>query len=95
MKINLKEFFKPTIAKIILFVIVFGAFVPFIYYDTGIRCIQAPCPAGATGSLLTYFLFSYNFYIYNILYINLLIGLFLSYIVSSALISLIKKLNSN
>ena len=94
---NLKEFFKPTISKIIVFVILFVIFAPFIYYDTGIRCIMDPCPAGAIGSLLMYFLFSYNLQIYinGVLYINLIIGLIISYLFSCALISLIKKFRKN
>ncbi len=88
---NIKKFFKPTPAKIIFSILLFIIFTPFIYYDTGIRCVTTPCPAGATGSLLMYFLFSYNLHIYDILYMNLVIGLFISYIISSALISLIKK----
>ncbi len=91
---NWKEFFKPTLSKMIVLAIIFAVFVPFIHYDTGIRCIQAPCPAGATGSLLVYVLFSHNLYIYTggVLYINLIIGLFVSYLVSCILILIVNKL---
>ena len=85
-----KEFFKPTLTKIIVSVIIVIVFVPFIHYDTGIRCIQAPCLAGATGSLLMYLLFSPNLYIYTggILFTNLIIGLFVSYLLSCTLVTI-------
>lgn len=91
---DLKEFFKPTITKIIVFAIIFIVFVPFVHYDTGIRCIQAPCPSGATGSLLMYFLFSHNLYIYSggVLYMNLISGLLVSYLLSGTLILIVNKL---
>jgi|SRR3989344_2369872 len=90
---NLKEFFKPTIAKIIVFIILFISFAPFISYDTGIRCVTIPCPSSATGSLIQYLLFSYDFYIYfPILYTNLIMGIIISYLISCALVSIIKKL---
>lgn len=88
------KFFKPTIWKIVIFVIIFIVFVPFIHYDTGIRCEQAPCPAGTTGSLLKYILYSHDFYIYSggILYINLIIGLIISYLISCIIVTLYNKI---
>jgi hypothetical protein len=43
--------------------------VPFITYDTGIRCITAPCEgATKTGGLIEFFTKSYNFNAYIIHY---------------------------
>ena len=90
---NLREFFKPTIAKTIIFIILFISFAPFVPYDTGIRCITTPCPSSTIGSLIQYLLFSYDFYIYfPILYTNLIMGIIISYLISCALISIIKKI---
>ena len=36
-----KEFLRPTLAKLVLFVILFSVFVPFLYYDNG--CIMRIC----------------------------------------------------
>ena len=42
-----------------------SAFVPFITYDTGIRCITAPCEgAVAKGGLIEFLLKSHNFSAY-------------------------------
>ena len=38
---NWKEFLKPTLAKLMLFLILFSIFVPFLYYDNG--CIYRVC----------------------------------------------------
>ena len=88
---NWKEFFKPTLKKIILTLVLFILFVPFIYYDTGIRCITYPCPSQAVGSIIGWLLSSYNFDIYSISFTNLILGLILSYLVSSTLIYIYNK----
>ena len=87
------NFFRPTIPKVIVLIILAVAFVPFINYDTGIRCITTPCPSSASGSILMYLLFSYNFNIYTggINYIILVIGLIISYLASCIIIFLFKK----
>ena len=43
--LGMKEFFKPTRLKIILTLVALLAAIPFIGYDTGIRCITTPCPS--------------------------------------------------
>ncbi|MEK6906479.1 MAG: hypothetical protein AABW81_02565 [Nanoarchaeota archaeon] len=88
---NLKKFLKPTKWKILTFVIISLLFIPFINYDNGIRCIKAPCPADTTGSVIMYLLLSDNFHVYKILYINLAVGLIISYLLSCMIVSLIKK----
>ena len=88
---NWKEFLKPNSVKIIILTILSVVFVPFINYDTGIRCIQAPCSAAFTGSFLMYLLFSHNFYVYYFSYVNLILGLIVSYLISCLIIFLINK----
>ena len=41
---NWKAFFEPTLQKLVLFVILFSLFVPFLYYDNG--CINKMCSKG-------------------------------------------------
>lgn len=89
---SLITFLKPTITKIIVAILILVIFVPFIHYDTGIRCIQAPCPAGADGSIAMWLIFSHNFYVYSVSYVNLIIGVFLSYLVSCLVIFGIDKI---
>ncbi|MBU0471791.1 MAG: hypothetical protein KKF89_06170, partial [Nanoarchaeota archaeon] len=86
-----KEFFKPTKIKILTSIIILILFVPFINYDNGIRCIKAPCPADTTGSITSWLISSYNHNIYQIQYINLLLGIIISYLVSCLIIYLVKK----
>lgn len=82
---------KPSLPKIIIFIIVFVIFVPFIE-PHGIYCIKAPCPQPGTQSLLTQFLFLKN-PIVGISYINLFIGLIASYVVSCLIIFVVNKFN--
>ncbi len=81
-KFDLKEFLRPTLWKIIIFIIIFVIFVPFIYLDTGIRCIQAPCPSGKIGSILFYLLQSKKLHLDGLYYFGLIIGLIVSYLLS-------------
>lgn len=87
------NFLNPTTKKVVLAIILAISFVPFIYYDTGIRCITTPCPAGKLGSLVSYALFSYHWNIYDsgIKYPNLIIGLIISYIIAALIIHNYKK----
>jgi hypothetical protein len=41
------EFLRPSPRKIALFAAVSLAFIPFMEYDNGIRCIRAPCPSSS------------------------------------------------
>lgn len=89
---NFKEFFRPTIGKIILFLIISIIFVPFIRYDNGIRCFTFPCPADSTGSVPMWISAKrYAGHIYNLNYFYLTIGLAISYLISGAAISLSKR----
>ena len=82
-----KEFFKPTIGKIVLFLILLIVFVPFISFDNGMRCITAPCPSVTTGSLLMWYGLKFGS-IYELHYLYLVIGLIVSYLVSAIIVSL-------
>ena len=88
---NIQSFLKPTIAKISVAVLILIIFVPFINYDTGIRCITTPCPANADGSIAMW-LFSYHSYIYSIYYVNLIVGIILSYLISCLIVFIISKI---
>ena len=90
--INLKDFFKQTIAKIISSIIIFAIIVPFIVYDNGIRCIKTPCLNESVGSIVMWLVFSSNFTIYSLKYNYLIIGVILSYLVSCLLILTLNKI---
>jgi len=90
---SVNEFFKPTLSKLIITIMLVLLFVPFINYDNGIRCFTVPCPSDTTGSLAKY-VFLDNPYIYYISYTNLIIGIILSYLASCLIIYLYKKLKN-
>ena len=85
---NWKTIIKLIALIIIIAALIFTVFVPFIYYDTGIRCIKAPCPSGANGSILTWLISSHGYYVYYINYLNLVSGIILSFL-ASCIIALI------
>lgn len=77
------SFFNPTVKKIVVAAVIFALFVPFISYDTGARCIRAPCyVAEAAGSIVTWLIFSYDFRIYSLSYAMIIVGLIASYSIS-------------
>jgi hypothetical protein len=86
------EYIKPTKRKIILFLLIFVVLVPFIQYDTGIRCIQAPCPAADVGSVFKFVKNSKGFV--EIEYINFSVGLVISYLAACGLIFMHKNLRN-
>ena len=92
---DMKEFLAPTPFKLALAVLLFALFVPFITYDTGIRCIRAPCPSAATNSVLVYAYYSLIVFphtsIYALNFQMLAIGLALSYPASCFLFFLAQK----
>lgn len=90
---NAISFFKPTIAKIIVAVLIFAMSVPFIHYDTGIKCIAAPCLEASTGgSIFVWLVSSYGSSIYWISYVSLIIGIIMSYLVACMIIFAINKI---
>lgn len=90
MKVTL--FLKPTVAKIVLATLIFVLFVPFIRYDTGIRCFQAPCPSGTYGSVVMWLVKSAHFYIYRISLTIVGAGTVLSYLFSCGTVYIIDKI---
>ncbi len=88
---NIKEFFKPTLAKIIIALVLVILFVPFINYDTGIRCITTPCDSDANGSILQYLINAPFDHIFNIHWLVLIGGLILSYLIACMIILGYKK----
>jgi|APSaa5957512622_1039677.scaffolds.fasta_scaffold00914_5 hypothetical protein len=86
-KNNFIEFIKPTWKKLIIFLLISLIFIPFIEYDNRTRCIVEPCNSSTTGSVLMFLLFSNGLYVYlgGILYLNLLIGLIISYFLACSI----------
>ncbi|MBI4176402.1 MAG: hypothetical protein HY518_04300 [Candidatus Aenigmarchaeota archaeon] len=82
-----KKMLRPSLPKILLFAALSAALIPIGQYDTGIRCIKAPCPAGADASLLSYLLFFRGSLVYfNYPVPNLVAGLAFSWIISAFII---------
>jgi len=81
LKMDLKKLFKPTLNRLLLSLILFSMFVPFINYDNGIRCIAAGCDTINIGSFAIYAIFGFP-YIYQINYLILLAGIVVSYLIS-------------
>jgi len=83
---NSKKFIKFLILTLILFII----FVPFINYDNGLRCITIPCNSDTTSSILLWAVYGLS-KVYSISYFNLIIGLIVSIAISSTIIILWNK----
>ena len=90
-----KIFLGPTGFKLALAALLFLALMPIIDYDTGIRCIHAPCPSTATGSVLVYAYYAFVVFPHTSIYLlnfqMLAIGLVLSYLASCLLVFLLQK----
>lgn len=95
-KFDWKEFIKPTRLKIIIAVILSVAFIPFIYYYTGSGVgIWMPPFGGTMGSILMYLLsLSNSARVYRIFYLNLILGLIVSYLISCIILFLYRKTKS-
>ncbi len=84
---DFKECLSPQpISKAILALALFVLFMPFIQFDTGIRCIRAPCPSSTTASVALY-LYSAHISYPNTMILGLDyqvagIGIVLSYLIS-------------
>lgn len=85
------KLFKPTILKIFLTLILFVLFVPFLSYDTGIRCITTPCPSETSGSLVQYLFHKTVPTIYGAHLGIFIYGLILSYILSAVIVIYFRK----
>jgi len=71
--------------RILISVLIFAIFLPFINYDNGVRCIMAPCDSVNLGSFLIYALWGFP-YIHQINYLILIGGILASYLISHLII---------
>ena len=84
-KNRLIEFFKPTVLKVILTLVILIFFVPIFKIDSGVRCVTEPCESQSNVSLLIYLLSMIEgTTLYKVFYLNILIGVITSYLVSCA-----------
>lgn len=82
-----KNFFRPTVLKVILSLILFVVFVPVLEYP--FMCNIPPCGSG----LATMFRYFYGgFTIHGINFVMLILGVILSYIISCAISSGVRKI---
>ena len=95
MAFDLKIFLKPSRKKIAIAAVLFILFVPFINYWNGIMCVRAPCPSDSTGSLLAFIFLAPTHTIYQILYINAIVGLVLSFILAEIALQLYSKIKKS
>lgn len=87
-------FLKPTLRKIGILLGLLIISIPFVGYDTGIRCITTPCPSYAYTTLWKYlFLRTDNPFAaqsFDISWFRIGIGLVAWYMVISTIIYLMK-----
>jgi hypothetical protein len=77
------NFLKPTIAKLVIFLIIIVVFVPVVRIDTGVRCITEPCDSASNVSLIIYLISMIeDVAVFEILYTSIIIGAVISYILS-------------
>ncbi len=86
------SFFTPTLLKLIIASLLFVFFVPFISYDTGIRCVQAPCPSLTNIPIATWMLINPSFSNQSFSTIKFILGWLSSYLVACFFIWIIKKI---
>ena len=89
---ELRELVMPSRGKIIIFLALFLLFVPVVNYDTGIRCITAPCPSSSPGSIFIYVL--HGSQIYQFYYAAAIIGIVATYLIACFAISLKKNVKN-
>jgi hypothetical protein len=61
--------------------LIFFIFVPFIFYDNGLRCMATPCNSISAGSILIYLLKG-NPYVFEINYFIFFGGILSSYLLA-------------
>jgi hypothetical protein len=84
------EFFKPTIAKIAIALIIFIVFVPILSIDSGVRCITEPCDSQSTVSLVIYVISLFEgVKVFGFFYVNIIAGIVISYILSCFIVILV------
>jgi len=85
---KISEFFKFTWGKAILGGVLFVLFAPAFSIDSGIRCITEPCEVQTSGTLLN---FIFGQHIFGVIWISLILGLVISYLVSCFILFLYTK----
>ncbi len=92
----MKEFFKPTRVKVIFLLLAVLFVIPFIGYDTGIRCITTPCPSFAHTTLWKFmFLKNDNPYTansYEISWTRIAGGIAIFYVLGCMIVPLSRKM---
>ncbi|MEK6899087.1 MAG: hypothetical protein AABW79_03255 [Nanoarchaeota archaeon] len=73
-------FLQPSLKQIVWTLILVVAFLPFVEYDSGIRCVTIPCPSSGVVSPLGYFFFHYTQVFYGISWTILILGTILTYV---------------
>ncbi len=77
------EFFKPTLFRIVVTLLIFIVFVPLFSVDSGVRCVTEPCESKSTVSALIYiFSIIEGATLFEIFYTSIIIGIIISYIIS-------------
>ena len=90
-----KEFFRPTLPKIVIFIVILIIFFlfPIVPILNQVRCIKAPCPP-IEDIIAGYRIFNnwviFTPYTYLVLFIEILV----SYLISSFIVLIIKKIKS-
>lgn len=82
-------FLYPTRARILVTLFLVILFLPFVVYDTGIRCITVPCDSESLASPISYALFHSGSTAYGMSWELFIGGLIGTYIVLSILSVLI------
>ncbi len=90
------NFFKPSILKVVITVVIFLFFVPFVSIDSGVRCVTEPCESESTVSLLIYIIsvFEGEVTVYDFFYTNILLGIVASYVSSCIVVVLVAYLKN-
>lgn len=76
-------FLRPSAHQIVWTVMIVLLFLPFIQYDTGVRCVTVPCPSSAIASAAGYAFFHTQQEAYGVSWIILILGTIVTYIVVS------------
>ncbi|MFH1722593.1 MAG: hypothetical protein ABH950_08335 [Candidatus Altiarchaeota archaeon] len=83
---------KPTKKNIVLATTIFIFLVPCIAYDTGIRCVKAPCPtAGGVATIAWILIHRNELYYWELFYPYTIAGAIISYLGASLIIKLCKR----
>ncbi len=82
---QIKDFFKPTLAKVLLFIFIFAFGVKFLELKRGAMTMNLP--RDTVIDLLFQAIGTHSFRFLNIFYTNLFVGLALSYLLSCGIVT--------